>query len=71
MPNENPSERLAQAARELSEKVERLKFGPPVTHVYNPLTYAWQAHEEYLRRFGNSKKHALFLGMNPGPFGMV
>jgi single-strand selective monofunctional uracil DNA glycosylase len=51
--------------------VERLKFAPPVAHVYNPLTYAWQAHADYLRRFGDSRKRVVFLGMNPGPFGMV
>jgi single-strand selective monofunctional uracil DNA glycosylase len=71
MPNGNNSDLLIEAARELSSKVERLKFGPPVVHVYNPLTYAWKAHEEYLRRFGNSPKRVVFLGMNPGPFGMV
>ena len=59
------------AARELSAQAGRLKFGPPVTQVYNPLTYAWKAHEEYLRRFGNRRKRVVFLGMNPGPFGMV
>jgi single-strand selective monofunctional uracil DNA glycosylase len=67
----NPSEQLIAAARRLSTQVDRLKFKPPVTHVYNPLTYAWKAHEEYLRRFGNGRKRVVFLGMNPGPFGMV
>jgi single-strand selective monofunctional uracil DNA glycosylase len=71
MPNGDYSELLIQAARELSAKVERLKFGPPVVHVYNPLTYAWKAQEEYLRRFGKNPKRVIFLGMNPGPFGMV
>jgi len=65
------SKRLIAAARELSAQVGRLKFQPPVTHVYNPLTYAWKAHEAYLRRFGNGRKRVVFLGMNPGPFGMV
>jgi len=64
------SQHLIAAARELSAQVSRLKFKPPVTHVYNPLDYAWSAHEEYLRRFGKERKHAIFLGMNPGPFGM-
>ena len=67
----SPSEQLIAAARRLSAQVDRLKFKPPVTHVYNPLAYAWRAHEEYLRRFGNSRKRVIFLGMNPGPFGMV
>ncbi len=66
-----PGEQLMAAARRLSTRVESLKFKPPVTHVYNPLAYAWKAHEEYLRRFGNSRKRVVFLGMNPGPFGMA
>ena len=61
---------LIAAARELSTQVNRLRFKSPVTHVYNPLDYAWPAHLEYLRRFGGGKKRAVFLGMNPGPFGM-
>lgn len=65
------SQQLICAASALSSQVDRLKFKPPVTHVYNPLDYAWAAHEEYLRRFGNSRKRVVFLGMNPGPFGMA
>lgn len=67
----NTGQQLIAAARELSERVDKLKFRAPVTHVYNPLTYAWAAHEEYLRRFGNGRKRVVFLGMNPGPFGMT
>ena len=70
-PRPDISKQLIAAARELSSQVERLNFCAPVTHVYNPLAYAWAAHEEYLYRFGNSKKRVVFLGMNPGPFGMA
>ena len=42
-----------------------------MTHTLNPLDYAWAPHEQYLRRFGNGRKRVVFLGMNPGPFGMV
>jgi single-strand selective monofunctional uracil DNA glycosylase len=62
---------LITAARELSTNVEKLSFAAPVSHIYNPLNYAWQAHELYLRRFGASHKKVVFIGMNPGPFGMV
>jgi single-strand selective monofunctional uracil DNA glycosylase len=62
---------LVAAARELSDAVERLEFSPPVSHIYNPLTYAWAPHELYLRRFGGGRKRVIFVGMNPGPFGMV
>jgi single-strand selective monofunctional uracil DNA glycosylase len=66
-----PSKHLIAAAQTLSAQVDALTFQPPVTHVYNPLDYAWAAHEQYLRKFGGTQKRVIFLGMNPGPFGMV
>jgi single-strand selective monofunctional uracil DNA glycosylase len=65
------SDELIEAAQRLSAVAGKLKFGPPVTHVHNPLDYAWRPHELYLRRFGNTTKRVVFLGMNPGPFGMA
>src|SRR2546423_13164721 len=65
------SESLISAAQRLSASVRKLKFAAPVTHVYNPLDYAWRAHELYLRRYSDSTKRVIFLGMNPGPFGMA
>ena len=65
------ADELIEAAQRLSARVRKLKFGPPVTHVYNPLDYAWRAHELYLRRYASTQKRVLFLGMNPGPFGMA
>lgn len=65
------ADHLVAAAGELALQLAALAFAPPVTHVYNPLDYAWAAHEQYLRRFGNGRKRVVFLGMNPGPFGMV
>lgn len=65
------SSNLIDAARQLGKEVDRLKFSGPVTHVYNPLVYAWSGHEIYLRKFGDTQKRIVFLGMNPGPFGMV
>lgn len=65
------SDALIAAAKRLSEATDDLEFARPVTHVYNPLRYAWRAHEMYLRRFGNNRKRVVFLGMNPGPFGMA
>src|SRR5262249_34485959 len=64
-------EALVRAASKLRDTVESLKFSKPVTHTYNPLQYAWKPHEQYLRRFGTTAKRVVFLGMNPGPFGMV
>ena len=39
--------------------------------VYNPLDYAFENHAEYLRRYVKPGAEVLFLGMNPGPFGML
>ena len=63
--------KLTEAALRLRDAVEKLRFQPPVTHVYNPLVYAWPAHVMYLRRFGGGPKKVVFIGMNPGPFGMA
>ncbi len=62
---------LQKISRGLSKTVESMEFGPPVTHVYNPLRYARPVHEAYLKRFGGPGKEVLFLGMNPGPWGMA
>lgn len=62
---------LVRAARNLSSAVDKLTFQAPVTYVYNPLEYARRPHELYLRRYGEGRKRILFLGMNPGPFGMA
>jgi len=62
---------LVDISRRLSRRVGRLEFGPPVAFVYNPLDYAREPHEEYLRRYGTGRKQIILLGMNPGPFGMA
>ncbi len=63
---------LLEIARQLSARVSEIEFGPPVTHVYNPLDYAWEAHAEYLVRYGSrGEKRTVLLGMNPGPWGMA
>jgi single-strand selective monofunctional uracil DNA glycosylase len=62
---------LLTAARTLSQSLARLDFPPPVTHVYDPLAYAWAPYEQYVTRFGDGRRRVVLLGMNPGPFGMM
>lgn len=62
---------LITISRALSRAVGGLRFGPPVTHVYNPLEYAREPHEAYLERLAGSGARTVLLGMNPGPWGMV
>jgi single-strand selective monofunctional uracil DNA glycosylase len=69
--NSSPVPALLEAARQLSAALAGLRFAPPVSHVYNPLDYAWPIHAAYLRRYAGGPRRVVFLGMNPGPFGMV
>lgn len=64
-------DRLLAAERRLIRELAPLRFGPPVTHVYNPLVYAAGPHRAYLRRFAATPKQVVYLGMNPGPYGMA
>jgi len=64
------AEAVTRISRALSRKVDALEFGAPVAFVYNPLDYARAPHERYLA-FARRGVDALFLGMNPGPFGMA
>jgi len=65
------SRRVAAAARDLAREVAPLRFGPPVACVYNPLDYARRPHALYVASYAASRKRVVFLGMNPGPFGMA
>ncbi len=68
---EREARALVAASRRLARRAARLSFAPPVAFVYNPLAYARAGHERYLLRYGAPPKEALFVGMNPGPFGMA
>ena len=65
------SDTLKEAAKELARAVNALSFDLPAAYVYNPLDYAWEIHRRYLELAGEEKKKVVFLGMNPGPFGMA
>jgi single-strand selective monofunctional uracil DNA glycosylase len=62
---------LAAIADALVAELADVNFGPPVTHVYNPLIYARAPHAAYLTRYGAGPKEVLLVGMNPGPWGMA
>ena len=64
------SDRLVERTKAFSAQVDGLRFTFDA-FVYNPLDYAWAMHEAYLRRYVHQGARVLFLGMNPGPFGMA
>lgn len=65
-------EKLLAAAAQLASEADRLSFETPRIHtVYNPLLYAWEAHQAFISRYGTGRKDVVFVGMNPGPWGMA
>lgn len=65
------AEKLIALTGSFVEEIEQITFSPERKWIYNPLKYAWEPHKAYLERYGASKKNVLFLGMNPGPWGMA
>jgi len=45
----------------------------PAAFILDPLDYAWDLHRAYIERYAPAghRVEALFLGMNPGPWGMA
>ncbi len=64
------AEALIASVERMKARLKRVRFGPPVAYVYSPLEYAWTIARAYYERYGRGQKEILFIGMNPGPFGM-
>ena len=62
---------LLEITDRLVEDLRLLQFSSPVAYVYNPLVYAREPHVRYLSRYGGGGSEAVFVGMNPGPWGMA
>ena len=56
---------------QLCDILRHIEFPSPITHVYNPLEYAIEPHKQYITTYCTTTKPVLFLGINPGPFGMA
>jgi single-strand selective monofunctional uracil DNA glycosylase len=67
----NSMSKLTASTKRLASVLRDLEFSPPVDCVYRTLDYAWEPHRQYLERYGSGTKRVVFLGMNPGPFGMA
>ncbi len=68
----NPDmDRLESIASDLIDDLRPLKFGPPISHVYNPLEYAREPYRQYYAKYALIPKEVVLIGMNPGPWGMA
>lgn len=70
------AQQIYQAYSDLSRELEPLAREiiasvPGVHTIYDPLQYASRPWRAYLQRYMDSPRPVLFLGMNPGPWGMA
>lgn len=57
---------------QLAGRLMDIKYPENVKYVYNPLEYAINPHTKFVKKYASTgPKPILFLGMNPGPWGMA
>ena len=66
------ADQLQSAAKSMQTQLsEHPEIANAAPYTYFPLDYAWDMHVDYLNRYAQHTANVLFLGMNPGPFGMA
>ncbi|MDZ4851364.1 MAG: single-stranded DNA-binding protein [Pirellulaceae bacterium] len=65
------ADRLLDAARTLKESLSKIDYSVVAPWVYDPFDYAWEPYCEYIQRYARSPVQCVFMGMNPGPWGMA
>lgn len=65
-------EKIWQVEQSLAAELMEIDFTKDknIAAVYNPLDYASDVHRNYMRKYLKRAPTVLFLGMNPGLFGM-
>lgn len=64
------AEHYFRLENDLLSKLNELNYGPKIAYTYSPLQYASELHKVFLAKFLTTNKKVLFLGINPGPWGM-
>lgn len=67
---ESVSDKLLSIEQELCTKLKDITFPSTIQYIYNPLEYASETHAMYVHKYCTGEKKVLFVGMNPGPWGM-
>jgi hypothetical protein len=65
-------EKLWKVEQRLCEDLNKINFSSDknIGAVYNPLDYAEELHKNYMRKYLKKSPTIVFLGMNPGLYGM-
>jgi len=65
------SDKILSIEVELANYLCNLHYSSsPVKYISNPIDHAYQPHKMFLEKYLDGEKTVLFLGMNPGPWGM-
>ncbi len=62
---------ILRQAKILAKACNQLRFSENIATVYNTFDYALPGYTAYVKKFVDGPRKALFLGMNPGPWGMA
>lgn len=65
-------EKIWQLEQRLADELNKINFkgDKNIAAIYNPLDYCADVHINYMKKFLKKSPTVLFLGMNPGLFGM-
>ena len=65
-------EKIWKIEEELSAELMKIDFKKDknIAAIYNPLEYASDVHKNYMRKYLKKAPEIVFLGMNPGLYGM-
>lgn len=65
-------EKIWRIEQRLCEELDKINFlsDKNIGAIYNPLDYAEDIHKNYMKKFLKKAPTVVFLGMNPGLFGM-
>lgn len=70
MSNTVVSKQLILITKELTTVLKQFTFPKPIQYCYNPTEYALEPYKTYINLYCTNPKDIIFVGMNPGPFGM-
>ncbi len=66
-----PAKLLLEAAQVLTDELRKIEYSQVCYQVYEPLDYAWELYKQYVTKYVHGNVTAVFVGMNPGPWGMT
>ena len=68
---DNVGKTFIELETNLANRLMEIPYPHDIDTIYNPLDYAIKPHTYFVEKYANeAPKDILFLGMNPGPWGM-